>query len=204
MSNSARNAILAKLRVALPESSALPQLPAEGPWQKFEDPVRRFQEVLEGVGGKLVRVATVREAGEYLESDDRWVKATVRWSAVEGLGQSTIDMNAIPDPHELENVDFAVLRGGLGVAENAAVWVTDEGLRHRVLFFIPQHLALAIPARRIVHNMHEAYAAVQVSRQAFSCFISGPSKTADIEQSLVIGAHGARSLIVFLVEEWEH
>jgi L-lactate dehydrogenase complex protein LldG len=35
----------------------------------------------------------------------------------------------------------------------------------------------------------------------FATFIAGPSKTADIEQSLVLGAHGPRSLIVFLIDE---
>ena len=114
------------------------------------------------------------------------------------------------DPHELESVDFAILSGHFGVAENGAIWVTDRGLRHRVIYFITQHLSLVIQADQIVHNMHQAYEKLiegdganyggPVGKRAFGTFISGPSKTADIEQSLVIGAHGPRSLTVFCLK----
>ncbi len=121
-------------------------------------------------------------------------------SCVEGVGESTFDLSRVEDPHELEDVDYAVLPGELAVAENAAIWITDERVRHRVLFFLPQHLALVVPASRLVHNMHEAMTRIDPARRAFGCFLSGPSKTADIEQSLVIGAHGARSMTVYLID----
>ena len=70
---------------------------------------------------------------------------------------------------------------------------------HRAIFFITQHLALVVPAEQMVHNLHEAYARISLGTSSLGVFISGPSKTADIEQSLVIGAHGPRSLTVFLV-----
>jgi L-lactate dehydrogenase complex protein LldG len=97
--------------------------------------------------------------------------------------------------------DFVVLAGELAVAENGAVWVSGAGVSHRVLYFLSQHLALVVPASTVVHNMHEAYARLKIGQSPFGTFISGPSKTADIEQALVIGAHGARSLTVFLVEQ---
>jgi L-lactate dehydrogenase complex protein LldG len=86
------------------------------------------------------------------------------------------------------------------VAENGSIWVTDRAVRHRALFFIVQHLALVIPAHSIVHNMHQAYDRLELGGAEFGVFIAGPSKTADIEQSLVIGAHGPRSLTVFCVD----
>ncbi|RMF38130.1 MAG: hypothetical protein D6753_16315, partial [Planctomycetota bacterium] len=72
-------------------------------------------------------------------------------------------------------------------------------LKHRVIFFITQYLVLVVPKDQIVHNMHQAYARIDAPRPGFGLFLSGPSKTADIEQSLVIGAHGCRQLQVFLV-----
>jgi L-lactate dehydrogenase complex protein LldG len=125
------------------------------------------------------------------------------YSLCDGIPSRDVDPHAIRDPHQLEDVDFAVLKGQLAVAENAAVWVTDECVPDRVIYFIAQHVALVVGAHAIVHNMHEAYERLRFEGAGFGCFISGPSKTADIEQSLVIGAHGARSLRVFLLEAME-
>jgi L-lactate utilization protein LutC len=60
-----------------------------------------------------------------------------------------------------------------------------------------------VPRAQIVNHMHEAYAKLQFPGAGYGLFISGPSKTADIEQSLVIGAHGPRSLTVVLVGAYD-
>ena len=203
MNSSSRSAIMSRIRAVLPQSVARPDMPPVGPWQTFDDPRSRFAEVLKFVGGEAVFVSTLAEADAHLAAMDMWQSARVRCSVVEGVGDSTIDLAQIDDPHALENVDFAVLRGHIAVAENGAVYVTDATVKHRVLYFIPQRLALVVPSRQLVNNMHEAYAQVTPEQHHFAAFISGPSKTADIEQSLVIGAHGARALTVYLVDELE-
>lgn len=48
--------------------------------------------------------------------------------------------------------------------------------------------------------MHEAYKLISFDKPSYGVFVSGPSKTADIEQSLVIGAHGPKSGYVIFVE----
>lgn len=199
--NSSRADILRKIRKVLPQSAPLPELNVPGQWQTFEDPHARFAEVLKFVGGNAVRVKTLKDANDHLQTLEPWMKGKVRCTMVPGVGESSFDVNAISDPHQLETVDYAVLRGHFCVAENGAIWVTDDTLTHRVLYFIPQHISLVVPASQIVHNMHEAYQRITVGTHKFAGFISGPSKTADIEQSLVIGAHGARSLVVYLVDE---
>lgn len=199
--SSSREEIFRRLRSALPESSPLPVLPATGPWQTFDNPLDQFTQMLESVGGRCVHATSLAAADRQLCQLDAWNDAAVRVSLVDAVGDSTLDLQSVDDPHDLEHVGFAVLHGQFGVAENGAVWVTDEGVKHRVLYFIPQHVALVIPSSAIVNNMHEAYARLDVVQNTFGGFISGPSKTADIEQSLVIGAHGARSLTVFAVDE---
>jgi L-lactate dehydrogenase complex protein LldG len=179
--------------VALPDSV--------GNWVQYSDPFQQFADVLAAVGGQCVVVPNAAAADAYLEGVAEYVSARKRCSLVPGVGTSSFDVGAVADPHELHDVDFAVLAGELAVAENGAVWVTDEGMTQRVLHFLPQHLALVVSGEQIVHNLHEAYERIAVGHTPFGAFVSGPSKTADIEQALVIGAHGARSLTVMLIEK---
>lgn len=100
---------------------------------------------------------------------------------------------------ELEAVDVLEIDGLFGVAENGAIWLSDQFLPNRVAPFICQHLVIYVSKTEIVATLHEAYERLNGNQADFGLFLSGPSKTADIEQSLVIGAHGARSLTVVLI-----
>jgi len=196
--SASRDAILNAIRSKTLEQTPLPTLEQE--WIRFDDPTSQFGTVLESVGGKCVRCESLAAVQETLDDVVEFRTAVVRCSTVEGIGKPTLSIDDVDDPHALETVDFAVLRGQFAVAENGAVWVTDAGLRHRVPYFLSQHLALIVPSSEVIPNMHEAYQRLTFEGRGFGCFISGPSKTADIEQSLVIGAHGPRSHIVFLVD----
>ncbi len=91
------------------------------------------------------------------------------------------------------------MRGEFGVGENAAVWVDADSLKHRGVLFLSENIILIIDSGKIVPDMESAYELIDFKKLKSGYFISGPSKTADIEQSLVIGAHGAKSLIVFVI-----
>jgi L-lactate dehydrogenase complex protein LldG len=103
------------------------------------------------------------------------------------------------DGHTFADVELTVLRTNLGVAENGALWLTEKDMGSRVLPFIAQHLAVVIGKDYFVPTMAQAYQTIGEADYGYGSFISGPSKTADIEQSLVIGAHGPRSLSVFIL-----
>jgi L-lactate dehydrogenase complex protein LldG len=191
--------ILAAVRRHRPPDTPLADLSAVR-WIQYSDPAAQFASVLAAVGGKCVTAATIDDVRCELDGIAAFASAAKVYSLVPGIQCRNVEPNTIADPHELADVDFAVLPGQFAVAENAAVWINDGAVPHRAIYFIAQHVALVLPAGKIVHNMHEAYERIRFERLGFGCFISGPSKTADIEQSLVIGAHGARSLTVFLTD----
>jgi L-lactate dehydrogenase complex protein LldG len=163
----------------------------------FENLYEKFADTLSFVGGKVVEVA-----------DYEAIKADVRehYQGVSNIATTIPELSELADfslnvrdPHELEILNLAIIKGDFGVAENAAIWVSEKHLPHRVLPMITQYLAIVIHKKDIVTNMHRAYERIQVDETGFGTFISGPSKTADIEQSLVIGAHGARGLVVYVL-----
>lgn len=192
-----RDEILRTIRRQLPQSSPLPDL--SGNWIEYDRPVEQFGTVLSSVGGTLHCVQRLSDIPPLLS--DLVASGQQVISGIEGLFGPAFRLDSIADPHDLENVFLAILPGELAVAENAAVWVQTSSLIQRTLYFLSQHLALVVPASQVVSNLHEAYDRISPRSAPFGCFISGPSKTADIEQSLVKGAHGARTLNVFLVEE---
>jgi len=192
-----REEILAAIRKHQPAASELPGL--DGRWITYPDRLAQFASSILAIGGGFIRAASAAEADRQLSEIAAYRDAKQVVSIVPGIGQSNVDLAVIADPHQLEPVDFAILPGEFGVAENGAVWVTDRALKHRAIYFIAQHLALVIAADQIVNNMHEAYERLQFERAGFGAFIAGPSKTADIEQALVIGAHGPRSLSVICI-----
>jgi L-lactate dehydrogenase complex protein LldG len=100
------------------------------------------------------------------------------------------------DGLSLADVEVLEIDGEFGVAENGAIWLTEEAMPHRVAPFICQHLVINVT--EIVPTMHAAYARLGGVKSGFGLFLAGPSKTADIEQSLVVGAHGARSLTIVI------
>jgi L-lactate dehydrogenase complex protein LldG len=194
----ARDQILSDLR-----RNARPGAPrpvVDGVGAKFPDLPARLAEAVTAVGGTLVRVPDLAAADAALRALPIHKDARRIASLVPGIGAASFDPATVKDPHELEGLDLSVLPGALAVAENGAVWIEGSSLPHHALVVIPEHVALVVKVADIVPDLHAAYARLDLAgRPRWGLFMAGPSKTADIEQSLVIGAHGARSLVVLLV-----
>jgi L-lactate dehydrogenase complex protein LldG len=157
---------------------------------KFEDKFQTFSTMIETVGGKALLIdkndldKTIKE----LYPNEKQIASNVEFCCV-----GNFDSNSCDDVHELENIDLAVVKGNFAVAENGAIWMKNKDNRHRALYFIAQNIIIVIDEKDILNNMHEAYEKINFEEKGYGVFISGPSKTADIEQSLVIGAHGPKS-----------
>lgn len=189
-----REKILEQIRLNKPESG--PELPQTSlPEAEDLDLKSWFAASLQSVGGTIVEVADLEKALE---------KRTAGLEKVlclpPGYTHHTRKISTDSPADTLATLDLLVVQARLGVAENGAVWMTEDELNgRRILPFIAAYVVVLLRESDLVANMHAAYACIRISENGFGVFLSGPSKTADIEQSLVIGAHGARGLEVWLM-----
>jgi L-lactate dehydrogenase complex protein LldG len=193
---SSREKILSTISKNQPAAAALPDL---GMFASSPDNlVEKFSTTLVNIGGAVIEVNDIAQLHEHLSATfvGKRIVSTIA-ALTEKIGIT--DFNK--DPHLLENVNIAVLPAQFAVAENAAIWITNEQMGDRALPFITEHLALVVRQPHILPTLHEAYERIGASGYELGTFIAGPSKTADIEQSLVLGAHGAKSLTVFILPE---
>lgn len=157
-------------------------------------------------GGTIRFINSINEISSFVHNNFRNLNRIV--TNIDGLRNATAlpieEHIAEKKPHNLENVDLVILKSHFGVAENGAIWLTEGLIGQRVLPFITQHLILIIEQQNILPSLYNAYQVIEKQDYGYGVFIAGPSKTADIEQSLVTGAHGARSLNVFVLKSNDH
>lgn len=190
-----RERILSTLKNNLPQQKELPALDAFIENAPAGDLAARFMGILKNIGGAVIEAPDFPTIAAYVQ--EQYVGKRIV-SMVPEL-QSLTTHSIAKDPHFLADVELAIFNTHFAVAENGACWVTDELLGDRALPFITQHIALIVRRNAIVATMHAAYQRIGASAQSFGTFIAGPSKTADIEQSLVLGAHGPKSMTVFVI-----
>lgn len=189
-----REKILNAIKNNLPPQQELPAVELINAI-KFEDAIAAFIKTTESIGSKVIAVKDYKDIIQYIKGiylDENNIISTIDDLPFEKPDASI-------GPHKLNDTSLAIIPAMMGVAENGAVWVTDTILGTRALPFICENLAAVLHKKDIVHNMHQAYAAIGNSAYAFGLFIAGPSKTADIEQSLVLGAHGPKTMTIFLM-----
>ena len=197
---SSRRRVLDALRVTAPPPPGLPPLRAD----TGAGDVDVFCAAVERAGAEVARLGGPEELASRLGDYPPWARARRVLSTLPGLPGAEVPSGPTEDAHGLADVDLAVVRAEFGVAESGALWVDEANVPHRALYFLAQHLVAVVSAEEIVADLHGAYARIGrasegIVAQSWRGFIAGPSKTADIEQALVVGAHGPRSLLVCLV-----
>lgn len=162
---------------------------------QYEDTLQQFVEMTKIVGGKVV----ILKEGDDLNASIRssYPDAKVIASNVPEVTIATVNPDEVNRPQELNGTDLTIVEGKVGVAENGCIWI-PQATKEKAAYFIAESLAILLPADSIVNNMHEAYKRIEFNDYGFGTFISGPSKTADIEQALVMGAQSAREVTVII------
>lgn len=190
-----RAAILARVKQNQPDLKSLP-----APLSTMHPPenlLEQFSAVLRGIGGAAIPLAAVSEIKAYIK--EHYKESDRIISTLPELTEITEQNWEEQDPHSYENVDLAIIRAHFGVAENSALWITESLMQQRAVPFICQQLAVVVQQSDLVATMHDAYQRIGDAEYGFGAFIAGPSKTADIEQSLVLGAHGPKGMTVFII-----
>lgn len=185
---SSKELILSKIKGLHQEAKPLPDLPK---FESAKNLVETFEQSLKNNKGSVISSLEMID----LVNSGAYPKVYSGSKLIPDLKTFDLPEKAT----DLNDLDLAIIDGQFGVAENAAIWLEDKNLGLRAVPFITQHLIIVLEKSKIVGNMHEAYSLIGSQFSGFGLFLAGPSKTADIEQSLVIGAHGAKSLRVVFV-----
>ncbi len=196
---SSREKILGAISTNKPALIELPVIDIKSTSSLAADWLDQFIKTLESIGGKVIQLSSIDLIKEEIQEAKNRGEYIVNTLPI--LGEVNNEINSTMEASLLETVDRAYIEGSMGVAENGSVWLYEHQIKNRLLPFICQHLVICLNVNKIVPNLHEAYKQIDVAKEGYGVFLAGPSKTADIEQSLVIGAHGARSLLVYLISE---
>ena len=206
---SSKEDILKKYRANAREKFDMPDL-SDIKATTYPDPLLQFMNMTKSVGGNAIEVEKGRDINELIK--ELYPDAKEIASNLPEITIATRNPDDVGRARDLNGTDVGVVRGVFGVAENACVWIPQQ-MKEKAVMFISENLVILLDKKQIVNNMHEAYK--RLSDQAnsqepltksfndygYGSFISGPSKTADIAQVLVMGAQAARSATVLLLDE---
>ena len=186
--------LLGKLRRNTIHQFDMPEASIDG--IKYENTIKQFIETSHKVGSEVIEAKAGEDLNELIRK--AYPEAQVLASNVKGI---KVDLNPdmVSEAQDLNGTDVGIVEGDIAVAENGCVWV-PQTMKERVVCFVSENLVILVHRDKIVNNMHEAYRRIHMTEYGYGCFISGPSKTADIEQALVMGAQAARGVTVIIMD----
>jgi len=125
--------------------------------------------------------------------------ATLLPGLLKNAALSGVEIETTPVAADLFGFDIGVSTAQAAIAETGTLVLDSESERHRLISLVPPvHLAI-IDAGSICQTLGEALSAVRISQLSrLVTFITGPSRTADIELTLAIGVHGPKELFVIV------
>lgn len=214
--SAARERILASVRAALGRSGPLPPAETAGERERLAqhpagprpamawDPVERFRERAKLLASTVDDAAAWKDVpaavAAYLRAQ-RLAPSLVVWPAFPGCDWQAAGLAV--EARRAEGLDLVGVTGCFcAIAETGTLLcLSGIGTPPSTSLLPETHIAV-VPCDRIVRTMEDAWALVRAERRQMprsANFISGPSRTADIEQTLVLGAHGPYRVHVILV-----
>jgi L-lactate dehydrogenase complex protein LldG len=196
---SSKEDILKKYRANIREQYDMPDL-SDIKAITYPDPLLQFMNMTKSVGGNAIEVEQGRDINVLIR--ELYPDAKEIASNLPEITIATRNPDNVGRARDLNGTDVGIIRGKFGVAENACIWIPQQ-MKEKAVCFISENLVILLPKSQIVNNMHEAYKRIEFDKtyDGYGTFISGPSKTADIAQVLVMGAQAARSVTVLLLSE---
>jgi L-lactate dehydrogenase complex protein LldG len=196
---SSKEDILKKYKANVREKFDMPDL-SDIKAITYPEPLVQFVKMTEMVGGQVIEVDPGRDINVLIR--ELFPDAKEIASNLPEITIATRNPDTVGRARDLNGTDVGVIRGKFGVAENACIWI-PQTMKEKAVCFISENLIILLPKSQIVNNMHEAYKRIEFDKEydGYGTFISGPSKTADIAQVLVMGAQAARSATIFLLPE---
>ncbi len=194
---SSKEEILKRYRANVKQQFDMPDL-SDIKATTYPEPIVQFVKMSEAVGGQVIEVDPDRDINTLIR--ELFPEAKEIASNLPEITIATRNPDTIGRARDLNGTDVGIIRGMFGVAENGCVWIPQQ-MKEKAVCFISENLIILLPKSQIVNNMHEAYRRIQFNDYGYGTFISGPSKTADIAQVLVMGAQAARSVTILLIPE---
>jgi L-lactate dehydrogenase complex protein LldG len=210
----ARERVLKEIRNALIQKVENPYFyvnPDHHPYKEV-DPVGEiaFAEALNKAGGQFIYCVDEKEFLVNLLSlirENSWQELWCLNSVITEILELA-KVKVAGQPAGMSDMHVGLTLCEALVARTGSVLVSSAGSDARRMFSFPEvHLVMAY-ASQVVPDIREAFSLITErygeNIPSMITLVTGPSRTADIEKTLVMGAHGPRQLIVFMIDDINH
>ncbi|MGI9304767.1 MAG: LutC/YkgG family protein [Gammaproteobacteria bacterium] len=171
-----------------------------------EDPVERFIAKLEGVAGKVTQAASLADVPDAVTAHIRAHNLPMRivtgtselLSSIDWPAHLTVERRAATGDDQIAVTDALA-----GIAETGTLVMLSSPDSPTTQRFLPEDHLVVVKREQIVRHLEDAWTKVRSEATGIPRvvnFVGGPSKTADVEQTIQVGAHGPRRFHVVLVD----
>jgi L-lactate dehydrogenase complex protein LldG len=214
---SSRDEILGRIRNALAGDPTLDRPPVHEVWPRqnpgTDEMVTRFTEELEAVSGEVHRCGSIQEAGKRaadLAREGGWTKiASADRPMCRELASGSLEdrltwIGSEATAKDIADFDAGLVESDTLLADTGTSMIANATAQERILCYLPPVSVVVATTEQLVEHMPAAWEKIapRVADPELGgefVFITGPSRTADIEKILILGVHGPKRLIVLLI-----